>query len=218
METSFLRYNSNAGTPTGVEVAVFGLSLVDHLRLTFGHVIYSHRAHTETAARHARWDRWLKGAEALLLLATAVAAGAVVFTLNPLHAIVTAATAGLGMGVLILRLAFDFERTSIAHRGCSTRLWHLREQYRAVLADLKDGGVSIDVARKRRDALMATLHRIYEQAPPADREHYLSARQSLAAVDDTTFKDEEIDQFLPPSLQKPSDSPEATAPPRAMPG
>jgi hypothetical protein len=181
---------------------VFGLSLADHLRLTFGHVIYSHRVHAMTAARHARWDRWLKAAEALLMLLTAVAAAALVLTPDPRLAIAAASTAGLGMTVLIVRLAFDFERTSLAHRTCSTRLWHVREQYRAVLADLKDGALTIEAARDRRDALMATLQRVYEHAPAADREKYQSARLSLATLDEARLTDEEIDRFLPPSLQK----------------
>ncbi len=181
---------------------MFGLSLADHLRLTFGHVIYTHKVHATSAARHARWDRWLKGAEALFLLVTAVAAAAVVFTPHPTVAMVAAGAAVLAIAVLIVRLAADFERTALAHRACSARLWHLREQYRAVLADLKDGVLTLEAARDRRDALMATLQRIYEHAPPADREQYQSARQSLAALDEAVLSDEEIDRFLPASLQK----------------
>jgi hypothetical protein len=190
---------------------VFGLSLADHLRLTFGHVIYSHKVHATSAARHARWDRWLKAAEALLLLLTAVAAAALVLTPDPRLGIAAASAAVLGMSVLIVRLAFDFERTSMAHRACSTRLWHLREQYRAVLADLKDGALTIEAARDRRDALMATLQRIYEHAPPADREQYQTARQSLASLNEATLSDEEIDRFLPPSLHKTGSSTEVSA-------
>lgn len=189
---------------------MFGLSLTDHLRLTFGHVVYSHRAHATTADRHARWNRWLKAAEALLMLSTAVASAVVVFTVNPQYAIAAAVAATLAMTVLVLRLAFDFERTAIAHRACSTQLWHLREQYRAVLSDLKDGVLTLEDARERRDQLMATLHRIYENAPPADRERYQSAKQSLSAVNEATLTDEEIDRFLPPSLQKADTAPQAT--------
>jgi hypothetical protein len=204
-----------------LEVAVFGLSLADHLRLTFGHIIHSHKTHTITAERQARRDRWLKAAEAVLLLATAVAAAIMGLTLNPVHAIVAASTATLGMFVLILRLAFDFERTAASHRACSSRLWLIREQYRALLADLKDGAITIEAARSRRDALMDSLQRIYEHAPPIDRELYQSARQSLKSVDEATLTEEEIDRFLPstlqkpadtsPSLQKPADPPRATA-------
>ncbi len=190
---------------------VFGLSLTDHLRLTFGHVVYSHRAHATTANRHSRWDRWLKAAEAVLMLTTAVASAVVAFTVNPQYAIAAAVAAALAMGVLVLRLAFDFERTAIAHRACSTQLWLLREQYRSVLSDLKDGVLSVEAARDRRDYLMEKLHRIYDNAPPADREQYQSAKQSLAAVNEATLTDEEIDRFLPPSLQKAGSAPQTSA-------
>ena len=89
---------------------MFALSLVDHLRLTFGHVIYSHKAHTLAAERHARWDRWLKAGEALLMLTTAVNAVALAFTLNPVHAWAAAVTALLAMGILIIRLTTTLDR------------------------------------------------------------------------------------------------------------
>jgi hypothetical protein len=181
---------------------MFGLSLVDHLRLTFAHVIYSHKTHAHLADRHARWSRWLKGAEALLVLTTALSAVALVFTQNVTNAIVAAVAASIALCTLVLRLAFDLDRTSLAHRMCSGQLWHLREQYRALLADLHDGAISIDTARQRRDALMQLLHKIYDQAPPADREVYQSARQALATADEAALTDEEIDRFLPASLQK----------------
>ena len=181
---------------------MFGLSLTDHLRLTFGHVIYSHRAHATTAAQHARWDRWLKTGEVLLMMGTAIAAVALVFTLNPAHAVATAIMASAAALTMIVRIALDFEHTSSTHRSCSARLWHIREQYRAVLSDLQDGVLTVEGARDRRDALMASLHHIYEDAPPSDRETYQSARQSLARLDEAVLSDEEIDQFLPPSLQK----------------
>ncbi|MGH9172712.1 MAG: SLATT domain-containing protein, partial [Vicinamibacterales bacterium] len=100
---------------------------------------------------------------------------------------------------------------SLAHRACSARLWHLREQYRAVLADLKDGALTLEAARDRRDALMATLQRIYEHAPPADREQYQTARQSLASLDEARLSDEEIDRFLPPTLKKAGSGTEVSA-------
>jgi len=181
---------------------VFGLALVDHLRLTFGHVIYSHKAHTLTAERHARWDRWLQAGEALLMLATAINAVALAFTLNPMHAWSAAATAALAMCALIIRLTTTLERSSRTHHACGAHLWHVREQYRALLSDLRDGALTPEAARERRDGLMASLHRIYEDAPLPERARYQSARAALGPVKEAALSDEEIDQFLPDSLQK----------------
>jgi conflict system pore-forming effector with SLATT domain len=181
---------------------MFPLSLVDHLRLTFGHVIYSHKAHARAAERQARLDRSLKAGEVLLLLATAICAVSLLFTLHVGWAIAAAAGALAAAVLLVVRLALDLERSSSVHRACSADLWRVREQYRALLADLNDGVLTADAVRQRRDALMTTLHDIYEQAPPADQAAYQSARESLGTLDETVLSDEEIDRFLPRSLQK----------------
>ena len=181
---------------------MFGLSLVDHLRLTFAHVIYTHKAHTLAAERHARFDRWLKAGEAALMLATTINAVALAFTLNPVHAWFAAATATLAMCTLIVRLTTHLDRSSRTHHVCGAHLWHVREQYRALLSDLRDGALTPEAARDRRDALMASLHRIYEDAPLPERAQYQSARDALGPVKEAALSDEEIDQFLPPSLQK----------------
>jgi hypothetical protein len=181
---------------------MFGLTLVDHLRLTFGHVIYAHRAHSELALRHARWHRWLLAGEAILVFIAAMAAIAMTFTGRTPYGAIAAVTASAAGIALVLRLTVDFERSAHAHRVCGARLWRIREQYRAVLSDLKDDLLTVDAARERRDVLMTGLHAIYEEAPPADRAIYEAARKALPATDEGDLTDEEIDRFLPGSLQK----------------
>ena len=39
---------------------MFELTLIDHLRLTFGHVAYRHKTHSQLAHERARRSRWLK--------------------------------------------------------------------------------------------------------------------------------------------------------------
>jgi hypothetical protein len=181
---------------------MFGLTLVDHLRLTFGHVICSHRAHAELADRYSRWSRWLQGGEALLLLGTTLSSVALLTTGSVIYAWLTAVTALLATSIVIARLVANFDARVQVHRICSTRLWRIREQYRALLADLKDGHVTLERACERRDALMRVLANVYENAPPADRAVYESARRALPADHEQVLSDEEIDQFLPASLQK----------------
>jgi hypothetical protein len=181
---------------------MFGLTLVDHLRLTFGHVIYTHRAHSRLALRHARWNRGLLCGEVLLLVATAAAAMAFVQSRESAYAISVAGTAVVAVVVLVVRLVFSFDVSAATHRTCSAHLWHLREQYRALLADLQDGIITLDVARDRRDALMQRLHDIYENAPPVDRSVYEAARAALPSQHELALSDEEVDRFLPESLKK----------------
>lgn len=181
---------------------MFGLTLVDHLRLTFGHVIYAHRAHTMLSLRHAMLNRWLQVAEAILVLLAALMATAMVYSAWPGFGVTAAIAAALAAAVLMVRLVFDFERSAGIHRACGARLWYVREQYRAILADLKDEMLTVEAARERRDALMTALHAIYESAPPADRAAYEAARHGLPTSEEADLTDAEVDKFLPASLQK----------------
>jgi hypothetical protein len=181
---------------------MFQLTLVDHLRLTFGHVIYAHRAHAQLALRHSRWHRGLQGAEALTVGTAAAAAIGLMQTSQPGYAATTMVAATGALVILILRLVFDFERTAATHRSCSAHLWHVREQYRALLADLQDGSITLEIARDRRDALMRQLHDLYEHAPPIDRSAYEAARAALPTQHEGALTDEEVDRFLPQSLKK----------------
>lgn len=183
---------------------MFELTLLDHLRLTFGHVVYRHRAHARIAFRRSRWSRWLRGAEAILVGGAALAAMAAAFMRTDAHAsaITSAVLSALALITLIVHLTFDFDATAHAHAACATRLWEIRERYRALLSDLRDGAIEIETARLRRDALIGELHGIYGNAPPADHLAYESAAQAIQTVDEGALSDEEIDRFLPKSLQK----------------
>src|SRR5271169_6233135 len=134
------------------------LTLIDHLRLTFGHVVYRHMAHSKLAHARAQWSRRLKAAEALLMTGVVItAAGASAGTSSGggrSYAIASFLLAGLSLAVLLVHLTFDLDRSARAHASCATQLWRILERYRAVLSDLADGAIDVDTARIRRDSLM----------------------------------------------------------------
>jgi conflict system pore-forming effector with SLATT domain len=183
---------------------MFELTLLDHLRLTFGQVVHRHRVHTRTAFARARWSRWLRGAEAALMTGVVGAAlGAASGRAEVrAYALTSAVLAGLAVVTLILRLTFDLDGAARAHAACAARLWRIREQYRGLLSDLTDGALELDAVRQRRDALVNELHAVYENAPPADYQEYQGAARKAITADEDTITDEEIDRFLPKSLQK----------------
>jgi hypothetical protein len=181
---------------------MFELTLLDHLRMTFGHIVYRHRAHAELAYSRARWSRGLRAAEALLMTGVAFTALAGAFGRGFGYDVGCAVLAVLALATLLLNLTFDLDGSAQAHASCATRLWQIREQYRALLSDLSDGAIELDTVRRRRDSLMSELHGIYENAPPADHQAYQTAAQAILTAGEGTLPDEEIDRFLPKSLQK----------------
>jgi hypothetical protein len=188
---------------------MFQITLLDHLRMSFGGVVHGYRAHSEIAERLQRRVWQLRIGE-LVLLGGALAANiTAVVRSDPRYAVLGAVVAGLALALFTLYVAVNFESRIYAHRWCASRLWLIREKYRALLAEMRDGTLTLDGVRERRDQLIAELHAVTEHAPLVDRPTYLSARQALSAAGETVLTDEEIDAFLPQSLRKVS--PDATA-------
>jgi hypothetical protein len=185
---------------------MFQLSLVDHIRLSFGHVVYSHRAHARVAERLALRAAQMRAA---ILTLTAVATAAAVLALGGDRRIqITAAVcAGLAFALYALAAALDLEPRAYAHRGCAARLWLLCEKYRALLAEVHDGLIDVPAVTERRDALMREVQAVYEYALPSDRDSYQIAQEALADTGGKSLSDQAIDRFLPPSLRQAHDAP-----------
>lgn len=186
---------------------MFNLTLSEHLRLMFGHVIQRQRAHAHLAHTNARWSRWFRGAEALLMLGVAAVASAAAFGQGHGYVIAAAILAGLALVALLMHLTFDVDGSADAHRTCATRLWRIQEQYRVLLSDLSDAALDADAGRLRRDALMNELHAVYENAPLADPRAYQTVARSILTADEVTLSDKDIDVFLPTSLHKAEKAP-----------
>jgi hypothetical protein len=179
---------------------MFDLSLVDTLRLAFAQAVYHHQAHTRAAFSLARWSRWFRAAETILLMGVVIAALATAFAGGHRSAVTSAVLASLALLAFLIHVTFDFEATARGHHVCSTRLWSIREQYRALLADINDGAIASDAARVRRNILMEEVAAMHDRAPALTRRLFKVSPNSVDAAEELALSDAEIDRFLPKSL------------------
>jgi len=181
---------------------MFELTLLDHLRLTYGQVAARHKTHAQMTGGRARWSRGLRAGEALLMAGVAAASGAAVSARGGhVFEIISLVLAAVALVALLVHLSFDLDGTAKVHAACASRLWRLRERYRALLSDLSDGAIDLEAARRGRDVLMGELYAIYEEAPPEDYKAYQAAAQALLSAGEGDLGEEEIDAFLAKSLQ-----------------
>ena len=179
---------------------MFQLSLVDHIRLSFGHVVNTYRAHSRVAGRLARRAWQLRLA---LVTLTAASTASTLLALNGDRRFQLAA-AGISAATFALyatSAALDLEARAYAHRSCSARLWALCEKYRALLAEVHDGLIDVHAVTERRDALLREVQGIYEYALPADRDAYQIAGEAVSGSGGW-LSDQALDRFLPPSLRQ----------------
>ena len=181
---------------------MFQVTLLDHIRLSFGGVVHSYKAHSELARRLTQRVWQIRAAELGLLAAALASAIAGILRGDMRLVVLSAVFTGLGLALFTFYVAASLESRIYAHRWCASRLWLMREKYRALLSEMRDGTLSVEAVRDRRDQLLQELHAIDEHAPLVDRPAYQSAREALAVMPESGLTDEEIDRFLPPSLRK----------------
>jgi hypothetical protein len=180
---------------------MFELSLFDHLRLTFGHIVYRQKAHSELAHSRVLWSRALRSIEALLMLGVGFASLSAAYGRGAGYVIASAVLAGLALLVLLFQVTFDLDGSARAHRASAARLWQIREQYRAMLSDLHDGAIDPAQARRRRDALTDAMHDFLEHAPSVPPQPHQPNEQGTLAGE-PALTDAQIDGMLPESLRK----------------
>jgi hypothetical protein len=180
---------------------MFQITVVDHIRLSFGHVMYSHQAHAHAADRLTRRAFQMK-VTTIVLTGITLAVCIVALDTPRGFRVAAAVLAGLAFAAHAGYLAFDLEPRIYGHRSCAARLWLIAEQYRALLAEIQDGMVHVETVVARRDALQREVQAVYEHAPPADRQAYQIAKKTLSGKGEVLLTDEDLDRFLPESLRK----------------
>jgi SMODS and SLOG-associating 2TM effector domain family 4 len=179
---------------------MFQLSLIDHIRLSFGSVATSYRAHARVAERLAR-RAWRARVVTITLLGLATGAGLLALTGVHYSQVAAAALTGLAFIAYGISISLDLEPRIFAHRTCAARLWALSERYRALLTEVHDGLIDLPAVTRRRDELMRDVQAVYEHALPTDREAYQIARDALG-TGESGVSDQDIDRLLPASLRR----------------
>lgn len=181
---------------------MFQITLLDHIRLSFGGVIHAYKAHCALAQRLTNRLWQLRIAELALLGGALASAITAAYRSDVRYAVLAAVLSGAALALFTVYVAVNLDARIYAHRWCASRLWLIREKYLALLSEMRDGVLSPEGVRERRDLLLNELHAVDDHAPLVDRPTFQSARQALATAAETAFTDQEIDAFLPQSLRK----------------
>src|ERR1700730_6483500 len=118
---------------------MFCVSVVDHVRLNFGHVVRNYTVHARAAERMAALALQLR---MTVLALFSLATGAMVLNLLRTgrgYQIAAAVLAGLALAGFTVYVAIGVESRVYSHRLFAQRLWVMCERYRSLLAEIQDG-------------------------------------------------------------------------------
>lgn len=177
---------------------MFNLTIVDHIRLSFGHVVQNYARHSEAANRLSAIALYSRIAVLALLALGVGLSVAVLLGAGRGVQIALAATLAIVFAGYALTAALAIEERLLGHRYRANRFWLLCERYRALLAEVHDGLLDRDAILARRDALIQQCSEIDDQAAPA----HPAAPRTARSTSSGSLNEEQIDAFLPVSLRK----------------
>lgn len=97
---------------------------------------------------------------------------------------------------------YDLGELAQKHKQAANDLWIVREKYLSVLVDLAMKEKPLEALQQQRDELVEQLHKVYSGAPSTTFQAYRKAQEALKKLEDMTFTDAEIDEFLPKELRR----------------
>ena len=112
---------------------MFCLSVVDHIRLDFGHVAQNYTVHADAAERLAGYILKVRIAILALLAMTVIAAVAAIGLPSWNFDVSVAIGSTLALAAYVAQTALALEARVQAHRTCAHRLWLIAEGYRSLL-------------------------------------------------------------------------------------
>ncbi|MGH9142369.1 MAG: hypothetical protein ACRD2I_14650 [Vicinamibacterales bacterium] len=158
---------------------MFGLNVVDHVRLNLTRTGENYTVHARAAERLARLTSRIR--IAVLVFGGAAVAASVLSAIAPAppYRIAAVVAASLAFAAFAIYAACGFEGRVYAHRLSAHRLWLVCERHRALLAEIQDGLLDRAAIVRRRDELVLETHSAYHQTFPLDESAFEGVRQSI---------------------------------------
>ena len=170
------------------------------VRETFGKVVYTHKTHEKAAEISTSQNILFRRINVFLLSLTAGSALGAILQ-GETYIIATSILSTIALFFIIYQLSLHPEHDALAHKRTAIKLWHIREQYQNLIADIVNETLASDGIVEKRDMLLSELNRILQDVPQTDSKAYSKARQALQLREEMTFSNKEIDSFLPEQLR-----------------
>jgi hypothetical protein len=157
---------------------MFGLGIVDHVRLNLTRTGENYTVHARAAERLAGLTSRIRIGVLVLILVSVAASVVSLMELGRWYRVAAVVAASLAFAGHAAYIAWGFEGRVYSHRVFAHNLWLVCERHRALLAEIQDGLLDREAILRRRDALAAETHNAYGQTFPLDQPAYESVRQS----------------------------------------
>ncbi|MDD2863945.1 MAG: SLATT domain-containing protein [Methylococcales bacterium] len=172
------------------------------IRECYGRIVWTHKTQEKCADILNSRNDWIKLWQIILSAITTSGISFSVFANNKCAGIISVLISFVLVILNTLVKKYDLGGMAQKHADAAASIWNIRESYLSLLTDIRAEMLSCDEIRKIRDKLQIDLHKLYKGSPRTITKAYTEASKALKKMEEMTFSDEEIDNFLPKSLRK----------------
>jgi hypothetical protein len=180
--------------------------LEGQLRECYGRLVYSHKTHEKCADLLLSHESRIKILQIVLSAITTAGFVGVVFGAGLIGGIIGAVVSTVLLAINAYTKSSDLGALAQKHTQAANDLWLIRERQLSLLVDLRMKQKPLEALQDERDKLIEQLHTIYSGAPSTNFKGYRKAQEALQRLEDMTFRDDEIDAFLPKELKRTSNA------------
>ena len=159
-------------------------------------IIYAHRTHeieVKSKAKAVTKIKWANIATTTLAIIALIVSITTDEDISEYSTYVSIGLMALSLALVLIRLNFNPEERLEKHRQIAREFLHMREKYRALVADIKNDALDGAALIKRRDELTNEHAIIYKLAPPTSAKAHEQAKREI--------KEDDLPQ-LPPEDDK----------------
>jgi len=172
------------------------------IRECFGRVVWTHKTQEKCSDILNSINNKVKLIQIILSALTTTGILITIFGNNKIVGIISALLSVILFGLNLYIKDYDLGGLAQKHADCAAHLWNVREHYFSLLTDIKSSQINEKEIVKKRDKLQEELFNIYKGSPRSISKAYDQASKALKISEELTFRDEEIDSFLPEELKK----------------
>ena len=175
--------------------------LLDVVRQNFASAVWTHKIQEKQADIYGENYSSLESLNILAASLTSCGIVSTIFCENLFAKIITALLSFVTLSITTYFKSFDIKNMEKQCKDTANRLVVVRNDLLHIIAEIHMKSRSVDEINHDYIQIINTLNKIYVEAPSTTQKAVERASEALKTNNEYTYTEEEIDNFLPPTLR-----------------
>lgn len=175
--------------------------LLDEVRQSYASVVWTHKIQEKQADIYRENYKKLEISNILVASGTSCGIVSTIFCDNVIAKIISAGLSFISLVITAYFKSFDIKGMEHQNKEYANKLLIIRNRLLHIIGDIHMQKRNVDEINVDYIKVIDALNELYMEAPSTTQEAVNAASEALKVNNEYTYTDEEIDNFLPPTLR-----------------